>query len=474
MASPKVALEANVAAPREHGTHKVTWYRSTYWNCFILGLCNFLAPGIWGAMNSLGAGGMQRPYLVNAANAISFSLMVLSCLFSSTVVHYIGVKYTLILGAMGYAPYAAGLYTNNKFGTEWSVLLGAVLCGLGAGLFWMSEAAIALSYPEPYNKGRFLGFWLSFRLAGQVLGGAINLGINADRSEAGSVSYAVYLVFIALQSLGPFIGLLISKPENVQRTDGLKVKLSVDHSPWSELKSTAKLFTTKKYLLTIPFIAQGIYTEAVMFTFSSLWFSVRVRALGSFLSGVVAIISGNLLGAFLDYSNISIKKRARYAFVVVATLQGGWFIWATILVTGYKKSLPTFDWVDSAFGSPFACFLFLIIGFQLNYMFFYFIVGNLAESSEEVVRISALLRGTESAVQAVSYGLNSLESFAADGAFYLNFGLWGISLYPAWLVIRQIGIIYNGPKETGAVSETDSPESPGQPSAPVTVEVGNK
>jgi MFS family permease len=133
----------------------------------------------------------------------------------------------------------------------------------------MSEAAIALSYPEPYNKGRFLGFWLSFRLAGQVLGGAINLGINADRSEAGSVSYAVYLVFIALQSLGPFIGLLISKPENVQRTDGLKVKLSVDHSPWSELKSTARLFITKKYLLTIPFIAQGIYTEAVMFTFSS-------------------------------------------------------------------------------------------------------------------------------------------------------------------------------------------------------------
>jgi hypothetical protein len=32
----------------------------------------------------------------------------------------------------------------------------------------------------------------------------------------------------------------------------------------------------------------------------------------------------------------------------------------------------------------------------------YFIVGNLARSPEEVVRIAALLRGTESAVQAVS------------------------------------------------------------------------
>lgn len=28
----------------------------------------------------------------------------------------------------------------------------------------------------------------------------------------------------------------------------------------------------------------------------SVWFSVRVRALGSFLSGIVAITSGNILG----------------------------------------------------------------------------------------------------------------------------------------------------------------------------------
>ncbi|CAD0088151.1 unnamed protein product [Aureobasidium vineae] len=32
----------------------------------------------------------------------------------------------------------------------------------------------------------------------------------------------------------------------------------------------------------------------------------------------------------------------------------------------------------------------------------YFVVGNLAESQEELIRICSLLRGTESAVQAVS------------------------------------------------------------------------
>lgn len=64
----------------------------------ILGLCNLSAPGIWGAMNSLGAGGQQSPELVNAANALTFCLMVVSCYFSSVIVKYVGIKGALIFG----------------------------------------------------------------------------------------------------------------------------------------------------------------------------------------------------------------------------------------------------------------------------------------------------------------------------------------------------------------------------------------
>ena len=99
-------------------TSPAKWYRSTFYNALILGLCNFLAPGIWGAMNSLGAGGEEKPYLVNAANALTFCLMVVSCFFSSALVRYIGIKWAMIFGTIGYAPYAAGLYANNRFGTE--------------------------------------------------------------------------------------------------------------------------------------------------------------------------------------------------------------------------------------------------------------------------------------------------------------------------------------------------------------------
>ncbi len=233
----------------------------------------------------------------------------------------------------------------------------------------MAEAAIALSYPEPYNQGKFLGLWLSFRVGGQVLGGAINLGLNAQNNHAGKVSYNVYLAFIALQALGPFAGLLLNTPKQVQRSDGVQVQLAITGSAKTEMKLNTQLFFSKKFLLVIPLIAQGVYTEAVMFTFQSLWFSVRARALGSFLSGLVAIAVGNLLGAFLDRKGISLKRRARGAFVVILVLQGAWWIWATVLVTDFHTRKPTYDWADPGFGKGFTLFLLWVAGFQLNYMF---------------------------------------------------------------------------------------------------------
>lgn len=322
-----------------------------------------------GAMNSLGAGGEETPHLVNAANALTFCLMVVSCFFSPMIVRRIGTKGALIFGTTGYCFYAASLYTNNRFGNEWFVYVGAALCGISAGVFWVAEAAIALAYPEPYNQGRFLGFWLSFRVGGQILGGAINLGINAKREEAGKVSYDVYLAFIALQALAPFAALFINKPAQVQRSDGVPVRLAITQGSSYELKAVTKLFFSRNFILIVPLISQAVFTEAVMFTFQSLWFSVRARALGSFLSGIVALISGNILGSYLDYKKLALRTRARGAFFAILGLQGVWWIWATILVTDFHKKKPTYDWVDSGFGKGFALFLFWVAGFQLNYMY---------------------------------------------------------------------------------------------------------
>ncbi|KAI1061080.1 hypothetical protein LB507_009994 [Fusarium sp. FIESC RH6] len=418
---------------------KPKWYRSPIYNATILGLCSFAAPGLWSAMNSLGAGGAQEPYLVNTGNALTFCLMIISCWFTSGIVQYIGIKGALVIGTIGFAPYSAGLYLNNRYGVEWLVIFGAACCGVSAGIFWSAEAAIAIGYPEPRNRGRLVAYWLSFTRFSQIMGGAINLGLNIDRNEAGKVSYKVYLIFIALQALGPFIAFLLNKPSKVQRSDGQKVDMSIHDHPWKEFKATTRTFLKKEFLLLILWIGQGVYSESVFFTYIALWFSVRARALGSFVSGIVAIIVSNLLGVWLDQGQIALKNRARWAYAAIMTLQGGWWIWLTVNVTKFNREGALYDWSDPGFGAAFGVFVFLVTGFQLNYNFAFFIIGETSTSPQETVRLSALLRGTESGWQALSYGLNALPVMATVGSAYVNFGLWAISIFPAWLVIKRLG-----------------------------------
>lgn len=114
-----------------------------------------------------------------------------------------------------------------------------------------------------------MGYWLTYRLSGQIIGGAVNIGLNADRNTAGSVSYTVYILFIAIQAAGPFVALLLNKPSKVQRKDGQKVVLAILQNPGYELKKTARLFCTKKFLLIVPLIGQAVFSEAVFFTYLS-------------------------------------------------------------------------------------------------------------------------------------------------------------------------------------------------------------
>ena len=148
------------------------FYRSTWFNVVIVGLVSFTQPGIWSALNSklpipisitewltsctidTGAGGEEKPYLVNAANALTYGLMAVCCPIFGAVANRIGLKWTLVIGVIGYTPYSASLYCNNRFGNEWFVYVGAALCGIGASALWSSDAAIAIGYPLAHERVR--------------------------------------------------------------------------------------------------------------------------------------------------------------------------------------------------------------------------------------------------------------------------------------------------------------------------------
>lgn len=90
-----------------------------------------------------------------------------------------------------------------------------------------------------------------------------------NENKAGKVSYTVYILFIAIQAAGPLVALLLNPPRKVQRKDGKKVVLEILQNPWYEMKKTAKLFATKKFLLIVPLIGQAVFSESVFFTYLS-------------------------------------------------------------------------------------------------------------------------------------------------------------------------------------------------------------
>ena len=81
--------------------------------------------------------------------------MVFGCTIFGILANRIGVKKVLIIGTLGYAPYSASLYVNNRYGTEWFVLFGGAICGVAASALWASEGAIALGYGDIKDRGKF-------------------------------------------------------------------------------------------------------------------------------------------------------------------------------------------------------------------------------------------------------------------------------------------------------------------------------
>lgn len=64
-------------------------------------------------------------------------------------------------------------------------------------------------------------------------------------------------------------------------------------------------------------------------------------------------------------------------------------------------------------------------------------------------------------ISSFQYGLSSVSIMASVGNIYLNFGLWGIAILPAWLIIREVGHKFGDKKvdrETRALRDTSNNE----------------
>ncbi|KAK5633048.1 hypothetical protein RRF57_008762 [Xylaria bambusicola] len=387
---------------------KRLWYCTTLFNAIVIGAVGFIAPGLWNAMNQLGAGGAEKPYLVNAANALVFGILGFTCIFGAPLANRIGLSWTLFLGAVGYPIYSAGLYLNNRYGVEWLVLVGAVTCGFSAGLFWASEGAVALGYPEPGKRGRYLNIWLWFRTGGPLVGGAIVLALNndADAKKKGKVSYTTYLVFTALQALAAPIALLLSPPEKVQRADGTKVIIKAEASLQAELRALWEVSTRREILLLLP-VFWAAYFNQYVGNFQTYYFGIRARALIGFTSNFGTLLSSQLMSSLLDYHGVLVKRRIVWGFWYAVALHIVAWVYGWIVQEKYTANPPAYDWGDAGFVEGYFVILLWDFARQGLQNWLYYLVSTKTDNISELTRFSGILRGQESFGQAVSYGLNT-------------------------------------------------------------------
>ncbi|PLB47191.1 MFS general substrate transporter [Aspergillus steynii IBT 23096] len=419
-------------------SEKKVWYHSTLFNAFIIGGVGFMAPGLWNAMNSLGAGGAQSPYLINAANALVFGLMGFLCLFGGPIANRIGLNWTLLLGAVGYPIYSAALYTNNRYGNVWFVLVGSVACGLSAGLFWASEGAVALGYPEPSKRGRYMNIWLWFRTGGPLVGGAILLALNhsADAKSKGKVGSQSYLIFVALQCLATPLAIFLSPPEKVQRSDGSKVKIVVQESWRAELRELWKLSCRKEVAMMLPMF-WAAYFNQYSSNFQAYYFGVRARALIGFVSNFSNLLSSGIISRFLDYKGLSVKKRITYGFYYVVVIHIIAWVYAWVVQEKYTANPPSYDWTDKGFVEGF--FVLILWGFtqQALQNLLYYLLSTMTDNISELSRLSGILRGQESFAQAISFGINTRNWHGGRVPLAVNTILLGIAVFPTWLVVKN-------------------------------------
>ncbi|KPI38256.1 UNC93-like protein 2 [Cyphellophora attinorum] len=425
-------------------THKRQhWRYGVLFQATVVGLCAFAAPGLWNAMQSVGAGGQQTPFLVMAGNAVLFSLMTITCLTSSVLINRIGLRWTMCLGTTGYALYSAALYQNNRYGTQWFIYVGSAACGITAGWFWAAEGSIMLSYPRAASRGRYLAYWLAYRNSGAILGGAINLGFNATGSRLGKLDWRTYIVFVVLQCLGPGVALLLAPAKKVQRSDGTRPKQLETLPDAVELKATFRLMLRKEFLLIIPYLCYVTWSLPYIGSYMTLYFSVRSRALASLITAVAQVLSTFVMGTFLDWKRLSINQRAKYGFLGMMTLSGGIWVWAIVIQHKYQSKKPALDWVDDGFGEGWALYVFQQIEFALTYNFGYWLIGWLAKAPVEVIRYAAVARGVEAAGQCIASGISSTKTPPIVSAGII-LALWGVAFVPAYFVVRNVGVVHVG------------------------------
>lgn len=405
---------------------------------FVAFVC-FLCPGMFNAVNGLGAGGVAKPYDINRANIGVYATFSIVGFFGGSVANTIGLRPTLAFGGIGYFIYVIALLVYKHTENAGFLIFSGCLLGLCAGLLWTAQGAIMMAYPLERQKGRFVAvFWFIFNL-GAVIGALVPLGQNIHSKAAGAVNDGTYIAFIILMFIGFIITFVLCNPHFVERKDGSRVILMKNPTWKSEFLGLLETLKTDWYIVFLfPFFIASNWFYTYHFQDVNLpMFNVRTRSLNNVLYWMMQMVGALVFGYALDYDKISRSMRAKLCLgtllAITLAIWGGGYSFQS----GYTREStdlelnPDFeplDWTDSGYIGP--MFLYMFYGFYdaayqtCAYWYvsssipfsrssitnsYHRIMGSLTNNGRKLANFAGFYKGIQSAGSAITPAIDNAK-----------------------------------------------------------------
>jgi len=373
---------------------------------WIVGFLAFCGPGLFNALNGLGNAGSSNALVAAMANGSLYITFAITSCFAGAAFNLAGPIPLFVLGGASYAAYAICIFFADRAAAL--AILGGVILGVGAGLFWTAQGSLMMAYATPQSRGRLIAtFWMIFNLGG-VLGGFLAFGLNFH-NESGTANHTSYFCFIGVMLMGaaaaPF---MLAHPSRVLREDGSQVVLEQGSSPMEELRSAMSAFSD-------PFIQCN-----VMFYFASNWFytyefsgfngaqfNVRTRGLNSSLFWAAQMMAAWRFGMVLDAPHSALTRAKTGMAIVLSSVIVSLGLAIAINLLGHCPDGHRWDkhmscFLDFATNSPHSLvpmFVFALLGAAdaVYQSYAYWLMSTVAGTDvRKMVGYAALYKGCQS------------------------------------------------------------------------------
>jgi MFS family permease len=419
-------------------------YASPEFQLGFVSIVCFLCPGMFNAVNGLGAGGQVDAYDINNSNTALYATFAGIGFFAGSIANRIGLRMTLGIGGFGYFLYIASILSYNHNKNAGFLIFAGALLGLCAGMLWTAQGAVMMSYPPEKSKGKYISwFWMIFNL-GAVIGSLIPLGQNLH-SEGKKVNDGTYIAFLVLMAAGFVLAAFLCDPKYIQRSDGSHVIVMKNPTWKSEILGLFEVLRTDWYIILLfpMFLASNWFYTYQFQDVNLAKFNIRTRALNNTLYWLCQIFGAYTFGYALDVKRIRRSVKAKIALVVLLLITMGIWGGGYAFQKGYTRkeaaadNFVLLDFTDGGYIGP--MFLYMFYGFYdaAWQTTVYWFMGALTNNGRKLANFTGFYKGIQSAGAAIAANIDARKTSYMN-EFAASWGLLAGSLIVAAPVIFMI------------------------------------